>query len=158
MRSKLLNAFLLAIGLVLDAAIIFFLVDPWLRLTLGLLLLMPIVWLASHLGVAELLGNLPTVKVRDRRFPALRRNVEALLDEVKRLNWLVVDLDRGFRDRGTVEAEVKVSEQQMEKLLVKIRKTAGQTAQGLDEEEDTPPGDAPSEHVGEAPVEGKTPL
>lgn len=158
MRSKLLNTVLLTIAVILDAAIIFYLVDPWLRLTLGLLLLIPIVWMASHLGVAEMLGDLPMTKVRDRRFPALRRNVVALLDEVKRLNWLVVDLDRGFRDRGTVEAEIKVSEQQMEGLLVKIRKTAGQTAQGLDEDAGTPPGDAPSEHVGEAPAEGKTPL
>ncbi len=148
MESKLLNAVLLAIVVVLDAVILFYLVNPWLRITLGLLLLLPIVLMASHLGV---LGGLPPSHVRDRRFKSLRSSVMALLEEVKRLNWLTVDRDRGFRDRETVLAEIQGTEDRLEELLRKIRETAGQS----DEDPNTPPQNAPAELVGEPPSKGE---
>lgn len=154
MRSKLQNALLLSIVLALDAYIIFFLFNPWLRLVLSLPLFLPIVWLASHLGLVELLVDLPRRKVRDRRFPSLRRNVVLLLDEVRRLNWLVVDRDRGFRDQGTVETEIETTEQRLGEVLGEILKAAGRASPGPDEGAGTPPTLAPTEQVGEPPTVG----
>ena len=78
--------------------------------------------MASHLGV---LGGLPPFHVRDRRFKSLRSSVMALLEEVKRLNWLTVDRDRGFRDRETVLAEIQGCQGRMEELLRKVQETDG---------------------------------
>lgn len=150
MRSKPLTALLLVIVLIINGAVVFYLADSWLRLTLGLLLLVPIIRLAAHLGVAEMLPDLPGSKSRDRRFPALRKSVVALLDEVKRLNWLVVDLQRGFRNHETVEAEINMSEGRLGELLAKIRETAGQPVIQPGEGAGPSPEDAPAEAVSES--------
>ena len=107
MRSKLLNAVLLALAVILEAAILLVVPNPWMRLGLGVWALALIVLMASHLEAPRVFGGLPTIS--RRRFLLLRANVRALLDEVRRLNWLVVDLDRGFRDPGMVESDIELS-------------------------------------------------
>ncbi len=151
MRSKRLNALLLAVAVVLDATILFILPGPWTRLILGMSLLVPLLILASHLGVPGLVGDLPTIRIRHRRFPLLRTNVAALLDEVRRLNWLVVDLDRGFRDRDTGATDMEISRKRLGELLEEIKRTAGRPAAGLDAGADTRPVDPPAKPVGEPP-------
>lgn len=148
MESKLLNAVLLAFVVVLDAALLFYLGNPWPRLALGLLLLLPLVGLASHLGI--LFGG-PASQLRVRRFKLLRSNVGQLLEAVKRLNWLTVDRDRGFRDRETVLAEIQGCEERMEELLRKVWDAAG----SLDENLDTPPENPLAELVDEPQSEGE---
>ena len=148
MESKSLNAVLLAFVVVLDAALLFFLSNPWPRLALGLLLLLPLVGLASHLGV---LFEGPASDLRNRRFKSLRSSVRELLEEVKRLNWLAVDRDRGFRDRETVLAEIQGCQGRMEELLRKVQETAGHP----DEDLDTPPENPPGELVDEPQSEGE---
>ncbi len=127
MPSKLLNVLFLIVTVFLDGAILFSLSTPWMRLLLGMLLLVPIVLISSHLGLAEWFASLVATKGRPRRFPVLRTKVVALLEEIKRLNWLVVDLDRGIRSPETVTADIKMCEQRMEGLLSEIRRTAGQS-------------------------------
>ena len=148
MQSKLLTAFLLLIAVAVHVAVTFFLSDPWTRLSLGFLLLAPILWASSQLGMAEILPHIPTARFRPRHFSSFRKNVAALMDEVRRLNWLAVDRDRGFRDRETIEADIKMSEQRLEECLVKIRRTAGES----DDAAGAPPVDTPAGEAGEPPV------
>ncbi len=151
MRSKRLNALLLVIAVVLDAGILFFVQGTWVRLFMGVWLLVPIIVMASYLDVAGMLGDLPTISRRERHFPLLRTKVTALLDEVRRLNWLVVDLDRGFRSRNTVEADMEMSEQRLQELLKEIQRAAGQSAEEFDEGDDTHSEDPPAMPGSEPP-------
>ena len=127
MPSKSLNVLLLIVMLAMDGLILFTLSTPWMRLSLGLALLVPIVIVSSQLGLAETFARMVAIPRRPRRFPALRAKTVALVEEIKRLNWLVVDLDRGIRSPETVTADIKMCEQRMEGLLSEIRRTAGQS-------------------------------
>ncbi|HKJ01237.1 MAG TPA: hypothetical protein VJ997_02245 [Longimicrobiales bacterium] len=153
MRSKPLHAVLLAIAVVLDAGILFSVTSPWMRLVLGLFLLVVIMSMASALKLRWLLGDLARVTARPRHFLLLRKSVTALLDEVRRLNWLVVDLDRGFRNREVVQAEIESTEGRMAELLREIRQNAGKQEEGIDEDADTDPRPTPAVPVGEPPQE-----
>ena len=93
-----------------------------------MMLLVPIVLISSHLGLAEWFASLVATKGRPRRFPLFRSKVVALIDEIKRLNWLVVDLDRGHRNAEAVKSDIEMCEQRMEALLGEIRRTAGLSA------------------------------
>lgn len=151
MRSKPLNAFLLVIAVVLYAIILFTIAGPWTRLILGMGLVAPLILLASHLELAGRFGDLPTIIHRRRYFPTLRTNVGALLDEVRRFNWLVVDLDRGVHDRDTVATNMEISKRRLGELLKEIMRTAGQYVEGSDAVADTHPVDTPAMPVDETP-------
>ena len=49
-----------------------------------------------------------------------------LLDLVRRLNWLHVDLERGVRNEGDVKTEIAQAEQRLDEILAEIRSVAGQ--------------------------------
>jgi hypothetical protein len=59
-----------------------------------------------------------------------------LLDVVRRLNWLTVDLDRGVRNADAVKAEIAFAERRLDEILTEIRNAAGQssTEEDFDEE------------------------
>ena len=133
MPSKLLNVLLFVVTVALDGFILFTVSTPWLRLTLGVALLVPIVLISSHLGLAEALAEMMVVPGRPRRFHALRKNVRALLVEIKRLNWLVVDRDRGFRDRESAAPDIENCQRGMEVLFKGILATAGKPDRVADE-------------------------
>ncbi|HSG81852.1 MAG TPA: hypothetical protein VLC48_06370, partial [Gemmatimonadota bacterium] len=78
-----------------DGVVLFYLRDPALRLSAGILLLAPIVWLSSRLGLSDLISQSPSARVHKRRFTRLRGQVQQLLDEIRRLNWMAVDVERG---------------------------------------------------------------
>lgn len=132
MRSKLLNSFLLGLAVVLDAAILSLVASPALRLGLGIWLLSTIVVLASRLELEKWFGPATEPPRPTRRFGLLRHSVDELLSEVRRLNWLVVDLDRRFRDRDTVAADIAKTERHMAELLKEIRRNAGKPTQGVE--------------------------
>ena len=75
---------------------------------------------------------------------------------LKRLNWLVVDLDRGHRNPETVASDIEMCEQRMEALLGEIRRTAGHSVLPAHEGADLPAEGAPPGAVGESPAEGQT--
>ena len=156
MRSKQMNALLLTVAVVLDAGILFYMPGSWMRLVFGLWLLAAIIVFASQLELGGLIGTLRGGSVRPRRFPMLRASVGDLLAEVRRLNWLVVDMDRGFRDRETVAADIEMTERRMEDLLKEIWKNAGKSVDVPVTSEDTPPADPPATPVGEAQRETET--
>ncbi|NIQ55088.1 MAG: hypothetical protein GWN71_17355 [Gammaproteobacteria bacterium] len=65
-------------------------------------------------------------RVHRRRFVRLRAQVQQLLDEIRRLNWMAVDAERGFRDRETAAEEMDAIEDRLKDMIADIRSTAGQ--------------------------------
>ena len=53
-----------------------------------------------------------------------------LLDVVRRLNWLTVDLERRVRNEDDVKAEIAVAERRLDEILTEIRGAAGQPSPG----------------------------
>lgn len=111
-----------------EAAVLYFVHDAAARLSIGLLLIAPIVWLASRLGLSDLITQSPSARVHKRRFVRLRGQVQLLLDEIRRLNWMAVDAERGFRNREKALREMDMIEQRLKELIQEIRSTAGQMA------------------------------
>ncbi len=134
-------AIVLAVGTGANAYILFFATDQFLRLGLGLILLAPLLWAAARVGVyahthKEMVRQLP------RRYRLLRSRVGQMLDEIRRMNWTAVDMDRGVRDPGEALKELDAIEQGLLKAIPKIRQAAGTvTSEGpeLPPEEDDQP-------------------
>lgn len=125
-RRPTLEVVVLVFSLLADAAVLYFAEEPAARLSLGLLLLAPIVWSSARLGVVELVTQSPADKVHKRRFVQLRSQVGQLLDEIRRLNWMAVDAERGFRSREAALQEMDRIEGRLKDLIQEIRVTAGQ--------------------------------
>ena len=121
-------------ALIGDAYVLVFVDDPWRRLLLGLLLLAVIVWSSARIGVLDLITGAPAEPVYKRRFVRLRGQVQQLLDEIRRLNWMAVDVERGFRSRDAAVQEMDVIEERLKKIIEEIRGTAGQMSSELGEE------------------------
>ena len=120
------EGFILVAALIANALVLVYLDDWVARLALGLALLAPIVWASARLGVVELLMQIQTDKVHKRRFTRLRNQVKQLLDEIRRLNWMAVDAERGFRNREKALTEMDAIEQRLKEIIQHIRTTAGQ--------------------------------
>ena len=128
MRSKLLYTLVLITAFFLDAVVIFVFTDAMLRVILGLLFLLPIIWAADALGIADVISDLPRTKVRHRQFGALRSHVRLLLDVVRRMNWLAVDLERGIRSPSEVEEELDGAYERLKEIVEEIRSSAGRAS------------------------------
>ncbi len=102
--------------------------EPWLRMLLAGLLLIPIVYASTGLGIPRMVNALPAQAVHDRQFSVLRSEVIQLLDVVRRLNWLTVDLERGLRNEGDVKAEIALAERRLDEILDEIRSAAGRSS------------------------------
>ncbi|NIR44292.1 MAG: hypothetical protein GWO40_23550 [Gammaproteobacteria bacterium] len=124
-RRPTLESVILIAALLADVAVLVFVREPAARLALGLLLLAPIVWSSARLGVVELVTQAPSDKVHKRRFVRLRSQVQQLLDEIRRLNWMAVDAERGFRSREAAMREMDKIEVRLKDLIEEIRSTAG---------------------------------
>ena len=108
-----------------DAAVLYFGTDRLMRLGLGLLLLAPILWAGSRLGVVEHAIGLVSQTFARRRFHRLRSRVLVLLSEVRRLNWMAVDLAHGVRDQQQTIKEIDAIENHLKDLIGGIRSAAG---------------------------------
>jgi len=125
-RTTLERIALLA-ALIGEAIVLYFAVDPLLRLIVGLLLLVAIVWTSARIGVVDILGQSPPETIHKRRFGLLRAQVQQLLAEIRRLNWIAVDVERGFRTRDRALSEMDAIEERLRRLIAEIRGTAGRT-------------------------------
>jgi hypothetical protein len=128
MRRTTLEVILLIAFIVAEGAVLYYLEDPAARLSIGVLLLAPLVWLSSRLGLADLASQSPAARIHKRRFTRLRGQVQQLLDEIRRLNWMAVDAERGFRNQDTALREMDLIEDRLKELIQEIRITAGQMA------------------------------
>jgi hypothetical protein len=98
-----------------------------------------IVWASARVGVVELVTQSPAERVQKRRFTRLRAQVQQLLDEIRRLNWMAVDAERGFRSREKALQEMDMIEERLKNLIQEIRSTAGQMELDVEEEEEGEP-------------------
>ncbi len=120
----------LFVAAVIIDGIVLYLVEPAsTRLLLGLLVLLPImwpvVWATRHFGVLGKVTQKVAAESHKRRYKKLRSQVEQLLEEVKRLNWLAVDVKRGFRKEEETVAEVEAVKRRITEIVNKIPAAAG---------------------------------
>jgi hypothetical protein len=140
--SPALRAFYLVVlisAVVFDAAVLYFLTDSAQRMALGLLLLPLILWAGTRLEVMQLLADRPRWGPHGRRFRELRSQVVILLEHVRRLNWIAVDAEHGFRNRDEALREMDAIEEQLRALVTEVRRAAGKPA----DEPDMSPAEEP---------------
>ena len=111
-----------------DAAILYFPVEPAQRLIVGLLLVPVMLWTGIRLEAMAMLTNRDRWTTRGRVFRELRSQVVVLLEQVRRLNWVAVDAERGFRDRDEAEREMDAIENEIRDMITDVRKAAGKPA------------------------------
>ncbi len=128
MTYKLRHVTVFFFALLLGAVAMYVDMNPWLRVLVAAFLLVPIIYAADGLGIHRMLSVLPDNTVRNRQFGVLRSEVIQLLDVVRRLNWLTVDLERGVRTEDDVKAEIARAEQRLDEILNQIRGAAGQSS------------------------------
>ncbi len=127
--DPIILAILFVAAVIIDGVVLYLVEPASTRLLFGLLVLLPImwpvVWATRHFGV---IGRV-TQKVQDqahkRRYNKLRTQVELLLEEVKRLNWLAVDVNRGFRKKEDTAAEVEAIKHRLMEIVEKMPAAAG---------------------------------
>ena len=142
-----------------NGAVVYFVTDRGLRVGISLLLLVPIVWVGSRLGVVEHLRNLVGPRAYVRRYNQMRNLVGELLDEIRRLNWTAVDGKSGVRGEEETIELMDSLEDSLKALVGRIRDAAGEddleeelSEEGSSEEassEDAPDNEASSEEAPE---------
>ncbi len=118
-------AAIMLVGVVGEALILFLGTDPVFRLRVGMLLLALIAW-PLYYAARHFPAGLDVIAERPRRrFSRLRRWTGELLREISRLNWTVVDVDRGFRNREAAKVEIDAIETRLYEIIEEIKDAAG---------------------------------
>jgi len=112
-------------GVLADAAILYFPLDQAPRVIIGLLLLPVMLWAGIRLEAMAMLTNQDRWASRGRVFRELRSQVVMLLEHVRRLNWIAVDAERGFRDRDDAMREMDAIEDEIRDMISDVRRAAG---------------------------------
>ena len=86
MTLKLRHVAVLVTALLLGVVTMYIEIESWLRVMVSGFLLLPVIYAADGMGIAQLLNVLPDRRERNRRFGVLRSEVMQLLDLVRRLN------------------------------------------------------------------------
>ena len=114
------------VGAVLaDAAVLYFPVDPSQRVAVGLLLVPVMLWTGIQLEAVAMVTTRDRFASRGRVFRDLRSQVVMLLEQVRRLNWIAVDAERGFRDQDSAMREMDAIEDQITVIITDVRQAAG---------------------------------
>jgi len=108
-----------------DAAILYFPMDQAPRVIIGLVLLPVMLWSGIRLEAMAMLTNQDRWASRGRVFRELRSQVVMLLEHVRRLNWIAVDAERGFRDRDEAMREMDAIEDEIRNMISDVRRAAG---------------------------------
>ncbi len=150
-------AIALAVAVIGFGLALYFVQDPASRVGAGLLFLAAIIWAAGRLRVVEIvLESVRIEPVEERRkHRNLRATVDLLIDDVRRLNGLAIDANRGFRDRDEAMKEMESIESHMIDMIRQIRAKAGLTDQELAErrtQEQKALEESPGEPGGSAPA------
>ncbi len=122
-----LHLVILFVAFLLEAAVLYFVDDAMVRAVVGVLLILPIVWIVARTGTVQMIPEFPDSD-KKRHFKGLRAQVVQLLDEIRRLNGMAVDAERGFRDSDEAMREMDRIESRLKDIISKIRNTAGQSA------------------------------
>jgi len=118
-------AAIMLLGVIGEAVVLFFGTDPAFRLRAGMLLLALIAWPLYYAARRFPGGDVVLAEQPRRRFSRLRRWTRELLREISRLNWTVVDVERGFRDRQAADVEIDAIEMRLYEIIEEIKLTAG---------------------------------
>ncbi len=117
----------LSAAFLVEAGVLYFVDDPMTRAIVGVLLIFPIVWIVTRSSAVEMISDIHDVD-KKRHFIGLRARVVQLLAEIRRLNWMAVDAERGFRDRDQAMREMDRIESRLKEIISEIRSAAGQSA------------------------------
>lgn len=132
--GQVTEAIALVMTIVLLAAAVYGIDDPATRLFLGILLVAVIMALTVRLAKVEVPrrpaeGAVLKRRHSERRFVRLRNTLERFIDEVRLLNRIAVDAQRGFRSRDSAELEMRQIESRLEALVKEFRSVAGVEAE-----------------------------
>lgn len=116
----------LILGIAVQGVVIYQVRLPIDRLALALLALVPIIWTAARLGVVQRIAQVVQGRPYRRQYLRLRRQVDQLLEDIRRLNWTAVDQQRRFRSPGVIEAELDSIEASLVHKIRQIRLAAGE--------------------------------
>lgn len=120
-----------------------FLDSTLLRVALGLVAVALIVWSSVRLGLKSREGRAGSTGFNQRRFLMLRSQVQQLLEEIRRLNWLAVDAERGVREPEKFRKEREAIQARLGGILARIMEVAGKASQ--EGESESALGDAPAD-------------
>ncbi|NIM51142.1 MAG: hypothetical protein GTN62_11140 [Gemmatimonadales bacterium] len=129
--TKAIAFTVLAASLVAEGSVLYLVNDPPIRLALGLVALVPIMWsIVWATRRPDILEGLPAAAppIHKRRYLRLRAKVKQLIDEITRLNWTVVDAKRGIRNQEEAKKEADTIEEGLHNLIRDIRSSAGELA------------------------------
>ena len=115
----------LVAGVLMDAVVLYFPVDTAPRVVIGLLLIPIILWAGLRIEVDSMAGAQSRFGSRGRVFRELRSQVVLLLEQVRRLNWIAVDAERGFRNQDDAMREMDQIEDEIRDIITDVRRVAG---------------------------------
>ncbi len=115
----------LVLAVLLDAVILYFPVDAVQRLIIGLLLVPIILGAGVRYEITTVRGTQSVWGSRGRVFRELRSQVVLLLEQVRRLNWIAVDAERGFRNPDDAMREMDEIEDEIREIITDVRRAAG---------------------------------
>ncbi len=118
-------AAIMLLGVVGEALVLFLGTDPVFRLRVGMLLLGLIAWPLYYATRRFPAGGVIIAERPRRRFGRLRRWTRELLREISHLNWTVVDVNRGFRNREAAKVEIDAIETRLYEIIEEIKDAAG---------------------------------
>ena len=116
---------ILVLAVLLDAVILYFPVDAVQRLIIGLLLLPIILGAGVRFEITTMRSTESLWQQRGRVFRELRSQVVLLLEQVRRLNWIAVDAERGFRNPDDAMREMDEIEDEIREIITDVRRAAG---------------------------------
>ena len=119
-------ATIMLLGVVGESVVLFFVDDAVMRLRVGMALLGVISWPLFYAARRFPAGDAIVAEPPRRRFSRLRRWTREMLREISRLNWAVVDVDRGFGNRKAADEDIAAIEQRLFEIIEEIKDAAGQ--------------------------------
>ena len=122
-RASYLTVLISAV--LLNAVVLYFPVDAVVRLIIGLLLVPVILWAGIRYEITAMVASESRWTSRGRVFRDLRSQVVVLLEHVRRLNWIAVDAERGFREKDDAMREMDEIEDEIREMIHSVRKAAG---------------------------------
>lgn len=81
--------------------------------------------LARRLTPEELEARYHRARAEKRRFTALRKTTDEILEKIRYLNQVTISMRAGLLDVAGAAAEVSLTEQQMHELVDQLRGSAG---------------------------------
>ena len=115
----------LVAAVLLDVVVLYVPVAATPRLVIGLLLLPIMLWAGIRFQVTTMFATQSRWTSRGRVFRELRSQVVLLLENVRRLNWIAVDAERGFRNRDEAMREMDDIENEIRDIITDVRRAAG---------------------------------